>query len=322
MVIFLLIAILAATIGLIWAAVVRGRASEAFRRVTVPANLAGAVRDARKSFAGRIGIAFAASAVAFSAMNIVHTTIGNGYGLTWLLTPGLMTGFFLVVVAALPKVLVPEVGAKRSADLARRRPWSYAPAWALVLPAASGLLLLAAIVAFGVTSSPQEDGLDRSLTLTDSPYSNTAGPYPGWYYGLPLALLVALITIAAAVALARVAASSRPTDESLRQVDRVMRVLATRIIMKLTSGTFVAYLGGLLLLGSKAMMSASNQWQNTVYVHIEPWYTLAPVGLITGLLLLVVGCVLLVLAAIDALKPPFTAGDASIVSGRPEADAA
>ena len=166
--------------------------------------------------------------------------------------------------------------------------------------------MLVAIVGFGVTSSPQQDGYYRAITLASSSYSHTSGPYPGWFYGLPLAIVVALIAVAAAVALARVAASGRPTDESLRQVDRVMRVLHTRIIMKLTTGTFVTYLGGLLVLGGAATLSASNRLQNGVYVGVEPWHTLAPIELWSGVVLILVGLVLLMLAVIDAVRPPFT----------------
>jgi TRAP-type C4-dicarboxylate transport system permease small subunit len=76
--------------------------------------------------------------------------------------------------------------------------------------------------------------------------------------------------------------------------------------MKLTAGTFAAYLGVLLFAGGTSLMSAAGQWHDGAYSEIEPFTTLGMGELFTGLAVLVGGLALVVLAVIDAVKPPFT----------------
>jgi hypothetical protein len=294
--------VLGGAVALVWLAVVRARSSEAFQRVTIAPHLAAGARGARRSFLRRIAVA----AVAAVVIGVVAFPFGdNAYGLGLLLTPGLMTLAALAVSAAAPRVKVAEPGTRRSGELTRRRPWSFVPRWAFALPVATGLLLLTAIVAFGVTSSPQDDGLYRAIRVESGAYSSTSGPYPGWYYGLPVAALALGIAVLAFVACARIAASPRPTDESLREIDRVMRVLTTRVVMKLSAGTFVVYLGALLFAGGTSTMSAGGQWFDGTYAEVEPWFTLGVVELCVGLVVVVIGAALLLLAVIDVLKAPF-----------------
>ena len=142
-----------------------------------------------------------------------------------------------------------EAGTKCSADLSARRPWSYALVRALVLPTGAGTLVLTVIVGFGFTSWPQDDGLSRAIRFNSAPHTSTAGPYLGWYDGLPREIVIVLMAVAGVLALARVAASARPTHDPLRQVDKILPVLLSRMIVRVTVGTFIADLDLLLLMG-------------------------------------------------------------------------
>jgi hypothetical protein len=298
--------VLAGAVALAWLAIAKGRSTEAFRRITVPGELVDSARHARRGFVRRIALAALAAGALGGVAVALSDAAPASYGLVPLLAPGIASLACLAVIAALPRVLVPEANAKRSAELTARRAWTFAPAWSWALPAATGALLLAAIVVLGLTSWPQEDGLYRAVHVESGDYASTAGPYPGWFYGLPVAALAIAVAVAAYVALARVAASARPTEPALREVDRVMRIVTSRVIMKLTAGTFAAYLGVLLFAGGTSLMSAAGQWHDGAYSEIEPFTTLGMGELFTGLAVLVGGLALVVLAVIDAVKPPFT----------------
>jgi len=310
------LAIITAALALVWLAVVRLRHTEAFRRVTVPAHLAPSLHAARHAFRRR-GALVAAAAVAVAGLAVgLDQAMPDPYGLLLILTPALMNLAGLIVIAALPRVPVAESGSQRSADLAPRRPWTFAPTWARLLPTTAGLLLLAVIVGFGLTASGSEDGLSRAIRIDSGAYSSTATPYPGWFYGLPMLLLAVALAVTAATALARVAASARPTDATLREADQVMRMLITRVIVKLTTGTFVVYLGGLMFMGGIALSAASGQWFDGSYAQIEPWAAVAITLFCVGLIAVGIGVALVLLAVLDALTPPFTMLPAPVAAER------
>lgn len=301
--------VIIAALALVGFAVVQYRSTEIFRRLSVPAQLGPSLRTARRGFRRRAVVALAAATVVGVAAVAINDALPGSYDLVFLLAPALMSLAGLAVIAAVPRVHVSETGSQRSADLAPRHPWSFAPAWARLLPATAGGLLLATIVGFGLTATT-EDGLSRALRIDSRAYSSTATPYPGWFYGLPVLLAAAVLAVVAAAALARVAASARPTDPTLRDADQVMRMLITRVIVKLTTGTFTVYLGGLMFLGGRAMLSASGQWHDGSYARIEPWATIAVALFSVGLIIVGIGAVLVVLAVLDAVTPPFTVASA------------
>lgn len=303
---FIPLVVIIAALALVWLAVARLRSTEAFRRVTVPAGLAPSLHAARRAFRRRAALATTAAVVVGALALAVDHAMPAGYDLVFLLVPALMSLAGLLVIAALPGVPVAESGSQRSADLAPRHPWSFAPAWARVLPATAGVLLLGVIVAFGLTSEAAEDGLFRAIRIDSGAYSSTATPYPGWYYGVPVLIVTVALAIAAATALARVAASARPTHTTLREADQVMRLLITRVIVKLTTGTFIVYLGGLMFMGGRAMSAASGQWFDGSYAEIQPWFTVALTLFCVGLIVVGIGVALLLLAVLDAVTPPFT----------------
>lgn len=56
----------------------------------------------------------------------------------------------------------------------------------------------------GLTSSPDDSGFHRAFTVHSAVQSTTAGPYPGWFYGVPLLLTLPLLALGTWVALRRV----------------------------------------------------------------------------------------------------------------------
>lgn len=282
----------------------RWRRNNAFRRIIVPATLVDGVRSARRFFLGRLTIAAVAAVLVGIAVFLIDERVPAALGRVALIAPGLAALTALVMVAVFPAASIREPDTSRSADLDRRRPWSYAPRWAVGLPVAAGSLVLVAVMAFGLTSSPQDDGQYRAFTVVDGDYTSTSSPYPGWFYGLPIAALVVVLAIVAVIALARIAGAPRPTDPGLREIDAVMRMLATRVVVKLTTAAFLLYLGAILVVGGNAMGNASGQWTGDAYARTEPWTTLSTVSILTGLVIVAFGVGFLLLAVLDAARAP------------------
>ena len=234
-------------------AVMKARASAPFRRVVVPGHLAVGVRIARRRSLVRIAIAIAVAVVVGVAGLGVNAATPDLFGLPLLLTPLAMTCAGFIVIAVWPQVAVAETAVHRSADLIPRGPWSYIPGWSLALTAFSAVLVLVAVLVFGVTSSPQPDGLFRAVQVDALPYSSTAGPYPGWFYGVPIGVMIAGTALVAVLALVRVSSAPRPTDTTLREVDQIMRMILTRVVAKFAAGTFTVYVGGMVFFGGAAL---------------------------------------------------------------------
>ncbi|MFJ4522654.1 hypothetical protein ACIP4Y_17160 [Streptomyces sp. NPDC088810] len=130
--------------------------------------------------------------------------------------------------------LTPQArGAVRTAGLAPRRVRDYVPPrlTALLLALAGALVLLLAVA--GAVASPDDLGrAGRSLTVhcaqaahAGGPrlLSQSAGPWPGLHYGLPMLGSLAVATAACGWSLRRIA--TRPGDEQSRR-DRSLAVVA------------------------------------------------------------------------------------------------
>jgi hypothetical protein len=148
-------------------------------------------------------------------------------GWVWSVAPFVAVAV-LAVVHALGELTWPRPrGAVRSAPLARRTVRAVGGGrLALLVATATGTTL--AIVVFGLTATP--DGrFVRAHVTTGAGYAS--GPYPGWVYGLPMLVALALALAATAAAL-RLITRRRPLsglevadDEELRRAS-VVRLLS------------------------------------------------------------------------------------------------
>jgi len=140
----------------------------------------------------------------------------------------------------------PMRGAVRTAGLTPRRVRAYVP------PRTTGLLLglavaLVALLTFAAaTASPDDLGrAGRALTLTCRGATESAGPWPGLYYGLPMLACLALSTAACGWSLRRIA--TRPGDEQSRR-DRTLALVAAwgLVVSSSLVGTAVTMAGALM----------------------------------------------------------------------------
>ncbi|MCT9081369.1 hypothetical protein [Streptomyces fulvoviolaceus] len=118
----------------------------------------------------------------------------------------------------------PRRGAVRTAGLTPRRVRDYVPPrmTRLLLGLAAVLLILLTVAA--AMASPDDLGrAGRALTLTCRGATESAGPWPGLYYGLPMLASLAVSTGACGWSLRRIA--TRPGDEQSRH-DRTLAIVA------------------------------------------------------------------------------------------------
>jgi hypothetical protein len=118
----------------------------------------------------------------------------------------------------------PRRGAVRTAGLTPRRVRDYVPPRMTWLLLGLALVLVALLAAATATASPDDLGrAGRALTLTCRGMTESASPWPGFYYSAPMLASLAVSTAACGWSLRRIA--TRPGDEQSRR-DRSLAIVA------------------------------------------------------------------------------------------------
>ena len=238
--------------------------------------------------------------------------------------PGAITIVAVAAIAVWPhaglrRANVTTAGA-RSADLRPRTVGGFGPAWGFALPSAGAGVLVAFLVYAGIVSGARADQTDnRAITVVFSDNSATAGPFPGWYYGVPLLVVTAVLVATVAITLRRIAGYPAPTSPGLRGADLAIRRTSTRLVMKLSSTGLFGYAGCVLVAAGIATWSAATlRWGVDDVWHTEvnraAWWT-GQVQMWTGagfvLLAIALGASLL----IDAWTTPQVSASAPVPTG-------
>ncbi|MEU9989006.1 hypothetical protein AB0E10_19840 [Streptomyces sp. NPDC048045] len=149
-------------------------------------------------------------------------TLGHGDGVLYA-----VSAFGLCAVAGVlagDALTPPARGAVRTAGLAPRRVRDYVPPRLTRLLVALAGALVVLLAAAGAVASPDDLGrAGRTLTLTCRGMTQSNGPWPGFFYGLPMLVSLAVATAACGWSLRRIA--RRPGDEQSRR-DRALAVVA------------------------------------------------------------------------------------------------
>ena len=161
-------------------------------------------------------------------------------------------GLAFLVVTAFGEITWPRpTGSVRTATLTRRTVRDVAPRpAALLLAIASGLLFLALLVG-GLTALPDGRSYGRTTVGTGGVTGSWAsGPYPGWFYAVPLALAACVILAATLGCLVLIARRPAISDASSTW-DLAMRQLSGQRTLRgatLSLGATAAPVYGLLAL--------------------------------------------------------------------------
>jgi hypothetical protein len=263
----------------------------------------------------RSGIAILAATVV--AIVGVAATSGSGVtgaGRALAVMPLLAVGaaILVFVVAPTPEFLEPR--ARRSAELSRRHPRNFVPTRTLLMPVIAAIVLTAALVVFWRVAEADGQTISHSFGVTlpdDGMVSSTSGPFPGYYYGIPVLIALGLLCGLAALAFARIAAAPRPTDESLRAADDATRTLSIRAVSAAVTSAVVFTLGAVLLVAGSATRNVGSQFTfriNAVPVESGSDMTLmalSTIEFVVGGVSLLVAVVLIAMAIGHAMRRPF-----------------
>ena len=286
---------------------------------SIPTGAAG--RAVQRAFRGEARAAVAALIVGSGVAGLLIAVGGGwsqGYGLPYALAGSVGAISGLATHTLLPRPSWPTAGdSPVVAELSPRGPTSFARQWVFVLPAAAACALVAGLLLAGLFSATDENGLHRvfqrrSLSgwsieggrVVDVQYGlSSSGPFPGWYYGVPV--LIATVVLVAAVywSLFRAARAARPASQDLFAADTALRALRTRFIMAASSAALAFQIAGLAAISGTVLRASHLDPVPTAdpdavpgTVPVEPGHTLALALVLLALVLAVVAVVLLVKA--------------------------
>lgn len=186
-----------------------------------------------------------------------HTQPGSWLGIGQSLGPGVAAIITVLLLAIRPLPAWGGTAPVRSAELAPRTGGSFGPRWGFLLPLASAALLVLFLVATGLSGSADESGLQRQISNGDG---SSAGPYPGWFYGVPLIIVTVLLAVSVLVVLHRIAAAPRPVNPSLYSLDDSLRRAATRFVMLLSSSALLVYFAAVAILAGSATSNTGTSY--------------------------------------------------------------
>jgi hypothetical protein len=179
-------------------------------------------------------------------------------GLPVLLAPVLAAAAVLLVLVVAPPS--PPSGLPGPSDVdTEGRPWSFAPRWGFVLPASAAVLLLGYLALTAGLATPDDGGRMRAYTLAcpSASMESTATPYPGGFYGGPLALGAVAVVVLAAVALARIARRPRVGGPETAGLDDALRAASTRAVLGVAAAGVLLPFGAVLILAGAATYSVA-----------------------------------------------------------------
>ena len=246
---------LAAVVGLLL--LVRGRAGRPSDPVDGEGEPDGlATRTYRRARSRALLCIGAAFAVLVGGM-VLNSARPELLGLPLALAPGVAAATALLGFAVLPSAVEPSNGPV-SAALTPRTAWSFGPRRAFAVPAT----LVAASLAFlgwaALVADPDDQGRMRSITLTDGMTTASAGPFPGSFYGLPLAAVTILLAGSTYLALRRIASTAALPVPLASVADRHWRTVSTRVVSQLATTALLGHLGGTAAFAGLAVRSAGS----------------------------------------------------------------
>ena len=249
------------------------------------------VLDRLRAARRRGGLCVAAAAVLLVVGAVVGTTVPGLLGLPLAVAPGLAAVAALLGFAALPPGTARSEGPV-SASLTPRTAWSYGSRAAFVLPGAVAVVTLGFLTWAAVVAAPDEQGRGRAFALSAPDVGSSAGPFPGGYYGAPLAVVTVLLAVAAYVALRRVATTPALPRPDQADADRRWRTGSSRLVLHLAGAALLGQLGAIVSFAGLAMHNAAA----SLSAMGADAGAVGPAGAVLAL----VGAALVVLAALSA----------------------
>lgn len=277
-------------------------------RMSPPAAQAAQRAASRVQLRNRLAIVV--GLLAAVAMGTLALGVPEDLGRAALLAPAVGASVAMLVFVLVPSAEFLESNTVRHAELSPRRAWDYARVWpsyaAMALPLAVTPVL--ALLA---------DSSGRSVTYHyGDQASSTAGPYPGWFYAVPLLVASVVLASLTDLALRRVARAPRPSDPALRDADEAVRTLAVRLIVGISAASALGTVGialagaGIPTLTVSGGVDASVGDTDASIPAYAPLQAVGIVELVLGVAALAAGLALLFIAVRLATRSAFRIGAA------------
>lgn len=271
--------------------------------------------DVARAVARQVQVRNLAALAAGITVGAALAIVVSNYSLQvqWLpfVVPTVTAAIAILVFARMPTVAFREAPGVRTADLERRRPWSAGPRWLFVLALAAAGVLALTLLLTGITAMP--DG--RSFGYVRGDLSGGGGPYPGFVFGVPALIGLAVLVAAVVIALARITSAGRPTSESLREVDTALRRIAIRVVLKTTVSALLVTAGGVLFSAGGVLRQVSFNLELNGGGVLQPAALIGGIILPLGTISVVAGVVFFVLAVLDAVRRPIALLPATPIVG-------
>jgi hypothetical protein len=294
--IVLLAIILIAVIGLTTTLIVR---RGPFRQLGVEESVLAVARSAAARIALRnvVALLAAISAAVVVIGSALVSDLGRTLFMAPLLTAAVGIAFFVIVPA------FHETGDSRTAELSRRRVLSFASRRALLVTGALALSVVAACISFGLVAEP--DG--HSFNYQQAERGFGASPFPGFYYGVPVLVALAILATVSVVAIMRVIRARMPGNSSLREADAAIRQLAVGVILRAAAAGCATTLGGILFVAGAA--TSTSNWggppNSSGWLEPDPFVQGLPVvESLLAAVFIVAGIALAIGAVTNALRKP------------------
>jgi hypothetical protein len=170
-----------------------------------------------------------------------------------MIAPLLVTIVIALLLAFVPRYR--ESLVKRTAELHPRSALTFVTRPASIVLVILTLLLTIATISFGVLAWPRDESL---FYLYGRGFAGGGGEFPGFGYGVPILVSLALLAGAVWISLFRVARAPRPTDVSLRESDAAIRVLTSAAILAVASFAIAVSLAIVLIMAGVAFWGVAD----------------------------------------------------------------
>lgn len=162
----------------------------------------------------------------------------------------------LLYSATPPRLVLLRDDEPRAAQLVPRSALSAVPVrWAVFFLVAVAILVFVVLFC-GMTAGADEQGRSRTIRFETEDVASSSSPYPGWFYGIPALIALAVLSVCTLVALQRISATPAFPQRSDAPLDRLWRRRSVEVILKLGVGAVLFSLGGIAVTAGLAMGNA------------------------------------------------------------------
>lgn len=236
---------------LVWTAAQRLRRRP--RNPTTPA-IDAVLRTARL----KAVVAVLLSMVAGAVMIAIDSAQPQLLGLSSAVAPGVAGIIGISIYAAFPPRTVEVSDATpRMASLTRRTAWSYVSKAAVFGPVTLAAGITVFLIFTGMTARADERGRYRQIGFETEAQASAAGPYPGWFYGIPLIIVTVVLLGATVLAYWRLSSTPVFPLPHLKPLDARWRRVSTRVVASLSIAGLLLQFGGVSVSAGTAITRAT-----------------------------------------------------------------